>query len=118
MCLDETCRGFKPSNGWLGRFKKRHNIEWKKMSGEKASVDLDSANHWVDNVLPKLVDGYSSDCVYNADETGLFYRMKPEYTMENSRSKAGGCKKSKERLTFLFCSNADGTEKSLPLVIC
>ncbi len=53
MCLDESCRGLKPSNGWLGRFKKRHNIEWKKMSGEKASVDLDSANYWVDNVLYK-----------------------------------------------------------------
>jgi hypothetical protein len=53
MCLDESCRGLKPSNGWLGRFKKRHNIEWTKMSGEKASVNLDSANHWVDNVLYK-----------------------------------------------------------------
>ncbi len=56
--------------------------------------------------------------MYIADETGLFYRMKPEYTMEKSGSKASGCKKSEERLTFLFCSNADGTEKLLPLVIC
>jgi hypothetical protein len=40
-------------------------------------------------------DGNSSDCVYNADETGLFYRMKPEYTLEKSGSKASGCKKSK-----------------------
>jgi hypothetical protein len=61
-------------------------------------------------------DGNSSDCVYNADETCLFYRMKPEYTLEKSGSKASGCKKSKERLTILFCSNADGTDKLLPLV--
>jgi hypothetical protein len=37
--------------------------------------------------------------------------------MEKSGSKASGCKKSKERLTILFCSNADGTDKLLPLVI-
>ena len=30
MCLDESCKNFKPSNGWLGRFKKRNNIRWKK----------------------------------------------------------------------------------------
>ena len=38
MCLDESSKNFKPTNGWIGRFKKRHNINWHKISGEKNSA--------------------------------------------------------------------------------
>ena len=31
MCMDESCKTFKPTNGCLGRFKKRHNISWQKI---------------------------------------------------------------------------------------
>ena len=72
MCLDDSSKNFKPTNGWIGRFKEGHNINWHKISGEKNSADLDLANTWVDTVLPRLTDGYTHDCIYNADETGLF----------------------------------------------
>lgn len=88
-----------------------------KMGGEKGSVDLNLANDWADNKLPKLVADYSNDCIYNADETGLFYKMKPEYTLEVKGKNATGCKQSKERLTILFCANVDGSDKISPFVI-
>ena len=50
MCLDVRCRDFKPSNGWLGRFKKRNNISWRKVNGERGSVDAELANDWAKNV--------------------------------------------------------------------
>ena len=40
--------------------------------------------------------------------------MKPEYTLE---IKSCGEKKNKDRLTVLFCCNADGSDKQIPLVI-
>ena len=40
MCMDESCKTFKPTNGWLGRFKKRHNISWQKISGERCGENF------------------------------------------------------------------------------
>ena len=39
MCLNESSKNFKPTNDWIGRFKKRHNINWHKISGKKNSAD-------------------------------------------------------------------------------
>ena len=80
-------------------------------------VDLDLANTWVDDVLPKLVSDYTNDCIYNADETGLFWKMKPEYSLYVRGAKSSDDKKCKDRLTILFCTNADGSDKHMPFVI-
>ena len=51
MCRDASCKDFKPSNGWLGRFKKRNNISWPKFCGEKGSVDVELLNNCANNQL-------------------------------------------------------------------
>lgn len=43
---------FVPTTGWLERWKKRENIHFKKVHGEKSSADTVEANDWVANVLP------------------------------------------------------------------
>ena len=40
--LDET----ECSNGWLGRWKTRHNVKYKAISGENAFVDKDVCKEW------------------------------------------------------------------------
>ncbi|GBN06431.1 hypothetical protein AVEN_78127-1 [Araneus ventricosus] len=43
-------KSFLCSNGWLDRFKKRHNIRSGKVVGEAASVRSSDINHWMENV--------------------------------------------------------------------
>jgi hypothetical protein len=55
--------------------------------------------------------------VYNADETGLYWRLLPERTLaDHTEKEAPGFKKQKERITVMACCNADGSHK-LPLLI-
>jgi hypothetical protein len=105
------------SVGWLDRFKKRHNIVFKSVCGESASVNETEADQWKTEVLPKLLKGYSPRDVYNADETGLFWRLLPDKTMAFKGESCSGGKKSKERVTAMVCANADGSDKSPLLVI-
>ena len=71
----------------------------------------------MENVLPGLVEGYEPNCVYNADESGLFFKILPEYTLNVSSERAHGNVKPKDRITVLFCCNADGSHKIVPYVI-
>ena len=58
-----------------------------------------------------MCEGYSLNNIFSADETGMFFRSIPNRSMVEK-----GGKKSKDRLTFLFCASAVG-EKLKPLVI-
>lgn len=56
--------------------------------------------------------------LYCADESGLFYRLLPDRTFVAANEKnAPGRKEAKERVTFLLCTNADGTYKIKSMVI-
>lgn len=108
---------FKQSNGWLDRFKERHGISFKKICGESKSVDSES-NDMLDweHKLDILLKSYDPKDIFNADETGLFYRLTPEKTLEFKSVDCKGGKRSKERLTVLVCSNMSGSEK-VPLLV-
>lgn len=107
---------FKCSNGWLERFKIRHNITFKKVYGESARVTSEMATEWTLTVLPTLLSEYSPDNVFNADETGIFYKCLPDKTFLMKGESCRGGKLSKERLTVLVAANMSGTEK-LPLLV-
>ena len=68
------------STGWLDRFKKRHKIVFKNVCGENAAVKDTETEQWKTEVLPKLLEGYSARDVFNADETGMFWRLLPDKT--------------------------------------
>jgi hypothetical protein len=72
---------FKIRNGWLGRFKIRHNILFNVIRGESAKVSNDSIVEW-NKKLKVYVVGYKPEEIYNVDETGLFYKIKPNKTMQ------------------------------------
>jgi transposase len=108
---------FDCSSGWLERFKVRHNITYKKVCGESKSVNQNSneINDWK-NKLSNILKDYSPDQIYNADETGLFFRLLPDKTFEFKDVKCHGGKQSKDRLTALVCANMSGTDK-LPMFV-
>ena len=108
-------KDFEASLGWLTRFKERHGIVFKNVCGESASVSRNVMDQWLSEVFPNLVEGYTPDNIFNADETGLFWRLLPDKTMAFKGDKCHGGKKSKERITLMVGANMDGSEK-LPLL--
>jgi hypothetical protein len=72
--------GFKANRGWLFRFKIRRSLVYKSICGESASVTPEMTSEWMHNTLPSLLEKYHADDVYNADETGLFYKCLPNKT--------------------------------------
>ncbi|CAB5298350.1 unnamed protein product [Rhizophagus irregularis] len=65
--------------------------------------------------LRALLAKYDKEDIYNADETGLFFRMEPNQTL--STGAVAGRKMDKSRVSVLFCANATGSHKIRPLVI-
>lgn len=109
-------KNFSASSGYIDRFKKRHSISFKIASGESAAVDLNVVNEFKER-LSILLQGYAEDDIYNMDETGLFYRMLPNKTMDFKKTDCHGGKQAKERMTVVVCTNMSGNDKRKLLVI-
>uniref|UniRef100_A0A8C4S6C2 HTH psq-type domain-containing protein n=1 Tax=Erpetoichthys calabaricus TaxID=27687 RepID=A0A8C4S6C2_ERPCA len=107
---------FKASNGWLDKFKKIHGIVFNRLCGESAQVSEEDCSHWIQK-LPEIVQDYSPDDVFNADETGLFFKCIPDKTMTFKGEPCHSGKKSKERLTLLLGASMSGLEKLPTLLI-
>ena len=98
---------FKASNGWLDRFRKRHNITFGAVCGERGSVDNATVTSWKEK-LPTILEGYAPRDIYNMDETGLFFRALPEKSLREKGDSCAGGKKSKDRITASICVNSVG----------
>ena len=106
---------FAASNGWLERFRTRHQISFKVLSGESDSADLQEAQNFASR-FKELCEGYAVEDIFNADETGLFFRALPKKTLLEKYQKSEGKKFSKERISIMLCSSMLG-EKLKPFVI-
>ena len=106
---------FQGSNGFLWRFSKRFGIKSLAISGEKLSANLVSAEAFVNN-FKEMTQEYTPDMIFNADETGLYYRMLPKRTYATHHNDPVGTKKARERVTINACANQSGTIK-LPLLL-
>jgi hypothetical protein len=65
--------------------------------------------------LNQLLSAYDLEDIFNADETGLYYRMNANTTL--ATGPVSGEKKDKTRITIMFTTNASGTMALKPLVI-
>lgn len=110
---------FNASDGWFTKFKHRHGIRLKKICGEILSSDASVITPFIHNLRAKMDEmGITNAQLYNADESGLFYRLLPNTTYVTACEKtAPGRKIRKERVSFMLCSNADGSNKVTPFVI-
>uniref|UniRef100_A0A8C6DNA5 Jrk helix-turn-helix protein n=1 Tax=Moschus moschiferus TaxID=68415 RepID=A0A8C6DNA5_MOSMO len=113
MQLTEPCVF---SGGWLWRFKARHGIKKLDASSEKQAADQQVAEQFCGFFRSLTAEhGLSPEQVYNADETGLFWRCSPSPSPEGRP--APGPTQSKDRLTVLMCANATGSHRIKPLVV-
>ena len=110
LANDKGLTTFKASNGWLESFRKRYGAKSSKLSGMAAEME-----DWKLR-LSRLCEGYSLDNIFNADETGLFYRTLPTRSLVANGHHCEDGKKAKERMTVLLTASATG-EKLKPLVI-
>lgn len=109
------CQNFQASWGWYRNFRTRRGLQSILLHGEGGEVDRNNPQtlQALQN-LEEIIKEYDPSCVYNMDETGVFYRLLPRYSVllpSEDLSTARGKKKSKERVTLVVCCNATGTER-------
>ena len=106
---------FKASWQWLSRFRKRRGLQQILLHGEGAEVDKEDPKLLAAlDDLYATISRYDPENVYNMDETGLFFRLLPRYTLLmpfEDLSTTRGKKKAKERVSLVVCANATGTHK-------
>eukprot|EP00731_Ephydatia_muelleri_P001316 Em0001g1316a len=85
-------KSFTATAGFIDHWKKRHCIIMKKVSGEAGSVVDEDTRPWLNEILPQLLSQYKPEDVYNADETGLFYKLKPDKSLCFKNEKCTGAK--------------------------
>ena len=79
---------FAASRGWFERFKKRQSLHNIKMTGESASADSVATAAFSQKLLKHIAEkGYLPEQVFNADETGLFWKKMPVSSALNKHAR-------------------------------
>ena len=92
---------FNGSRGYFEKFCKRNNIGLQKIYGEASSVQQEKTEKWLRD-LPDLIKNYNPKNIFNADETGLYYRLLPNTSYGKKKKKLSIGKMSKERVTIFL----------------
>ena len=95
----------------------RHNIAYKSISCENASVEKGVCDDWKERTLQLVLNRYDPNNVFNANETGLYWRLLPDKTHAFRGEVCTGTKRAKDQVTVLVCANMTGTENCPLLTI-
>ena len=76
----------------------------------------ETVSSWIER-LQELTEGYSSENIWNMDESGCFFKALPNAGLVQKGKKAKGGKKSKQRFTIAFFVSAAGQKIDEPIVI-
>lgn len=74
-------------------------------------VSTTSTDEWKESNLKKILEDYSPSDIFNADETGLFYRCLPSRTLVTKGETCSGDKIPKERITLMVAANMNGPNR-------
>lgn len=115
-------QSFKASNGWYRRFKKRHNIVFRRtthVSQHAVNITDDRVDRFLRFVLRmRRMREYSDAEILNMDETPVWFEMPGKSTLTKkgvSEVSVTSTGHEKEKLTVTLAAYADGT-KLAPLV--
>jgi len=100
---------FKASWQWLKGFRARKGFQEILLHGEGGEVDKNDPVLLAQlEELYNIIKEYNPEQVYNMDETGLFYRQLPRYSilmLNEDVSMVRGTKKVKDRVSLVVCAN-------------
>lgn len=102
------------SEGWLDNFRRRWGVRALRSRG-KAMDEKPQSEETELQRLKQALTSYALRDIFNAKVCGLFYSFAPDKTVNFNR--ASDRDKVKDRVTFLPCCNADGSEKLKLMVI-
>ncbi|XP_060467457.1 tigger transposable element-derived protein 5 [Panthera onca] len=132
---------FKASHGWFWRWQKRHGISSQRIYGEAEPLAAGPAPgppvkqepaqppgsssgplpERAPAPPPPAEGGYGDEQIYNANVTGLYWKLLPEQAAPLGAGDpgAGGCGRRwrGDRVTVLLAANLTGSHKLKPLVI-
>ena len=75
--------------------KKRYNVKRMKISGELRDVRGETVDPWKEGI-PELLQGYSSEKIWNLNGTACFWRALPDHGFSKRGSQCKGGKKAKQ----------------------
>ncbi|NXS09412.1 TIGD5 protein, partial [Neodrepanis coruscans] len=96
---------FKASHGWFWRWQKRHGISSQRVYGAAAAAAPTTPAR-PEVVAPLDAGGYGDEQIYNANVTGLFWKLLP-----------GAAAGRPARVVLLLAANLTGSHKLKPLVV-
>ncbi|KAM7312004.1 hypothetical protein ISCGN_008909 [Ixodes scapularis] len=108
---------FSCSDGWLDRFRKRHELVFRSIVGEAATVDKAACDDWRLTKMTHLLEEYEPGDIYNDYETALYYQLLPKKMLSFVGGVCTGGKRNKLRITMLLGANMSGIDKLRLLVI-
>ncbi|CAG8751987.1 2687_t:CDS:1, partial [Dentiscutata heterogama] len=82
MVINISVEDMKFSNRWLSGFKQRNNLKVHKIHEEANTASIELLPD-MRNELRTLIARYRPENVFNANETGLFYRMESNQTLSS-----------------------------------
>ena len=85
-------------------------LVFENISGKEGSVSEEMVSI---GIHTNLLAEFSPNHIFNADETGLFWKCLPDNTFTLKGEKCSGGKKSKQRLAVLVCANTSGVRSCL-----
>ena len=111
--LGET--SFKGTDGWLAKWKQRHNVAQMSVAGEEGDVCQETLESWRERVK-ELMRGFEPADIWNQDETGTMWKALPEKSLAERGKRCRGGKNAKQRIAAAFFVNAAGG-KETPILI-
>ncbi|NXJ67726.1 TIGD5 protein, partial [Rostratula benghalensis] len=113
---------FKASHGWFWRWQKRHGISSQRIYGEGGlPAEPERASAACPDTLPTAATdagGYGDEQIYNANVTGLYWKLLPGQTGEVTTAATARRRPApRERVTVLLAANLTGSHKLKPLVV-
>jgi hypothetical protein len=122
---DEVYSDFQASPSFISRVLRTHNLIGVSLHGEANDMDDETREgimlEWWGKFWAKLRDrNIRPECLYNADQTGLFYNKMPNrmYIERERRKEFKGVKamKSKDRITLMVCTSCNGNKVPLAVI--
>jgi hypothetical protein len=89
----------------------------KTVLGSCRNVDSSIVGEWRKEQFIKIINAYKPQNIFNADETGLYFKLPPIKTLSLKWDPCNGGKIPKDWVMILLAYNADGTTRLPPLII-